>query len=31
MLRWIDGLDAGARWTETESTGRVRMLFVQKA
>ena len=30
MLRWAATLDAAARWTETESTGRVRLLFVQK-
>jgi len=30
MLAWVEGLDAAARWTETESTGRVRLLFVRK-
>ncbi len=30
MLRWVDGLDAQSRWTDTESTGRVRLLFVRK-
>ena len=30
MLRWAEPLDASARWTELESTGRVRLLFVRK-
>lgn len=30
MLRWVEGLDTAARWTETESTGRVRLLFAKK-
>jgi hypothetical protein len=30
MLRWADGLEAQKRWTELESTGRVRLLFVRK-
>jgi SAM-dependent methyltransferase len=30
MLRWAEKLEASARWTEVESTGRVRLLFVRK-
>jgi chemotaxis methyl-accepting protein methylase len=30
MLDWAEGLGASAAWTETERTGRVRMLFVRK-
>jgi hypothetical protein len=30
MMAWVDGLNSGAAWTETERTGRVRMLFVRK-
>ena len=30
MLRWAETLDAAARWTECERTGRVRLLFVKK-
>ena len=28
--RSAEALDAAERWTETESTGRVRLLFVRK-
>jgi extracellular factor (EF) 3-hydroxypalmitic acid methyl ester biosynthesis protein len=31
MMAWTDGLGAVKAWTETERTGRVRMLFAQKA
>ena len=27
---WADGLNSAAAWTETERTGRVRLLFVRK-
>jgi extracellular factor (EF) 3-hydroxypalmitic acid methyl ester biosynthesis protein len=30
MSRWTEGLQAAKFWTETDSTGRVRLLFVQK-
>jgi trans-aconitate methyltransferase len=30
MLRWVEGLDTAERWTETERTGRVRLLFARK-
>ena len=30
MVAWADGLHAARTWTETERTGRVRMLFVRK-
>jgi extracellular factor (EF) 3-hydroxypalmitic acid methyl ester biosynthesis protein len=30
MVEWADGLGASAAWTETERTGRVRMLFIRK-
>ncbi|HEY4986607.1 MAG TPA: PilZ domain-containing protein [Bradyrhizobium sp.] len=30
MMKWTEGLDAAQAWTETERTGRVRMLFVRK-
>lgn len=30
MLRWVEGLETAAHWTETERTGRVRLLFVRK-
>ena len=30
MIGWADGLNAARAWTETERTGRVRMLFVRK-
>jgi hypothetical protein len=30
MVAWADGLNAAKAWTETERTGRVRMLFVRK-
>ena len=30
MVAWADGLNAARAWTETERTGRVRMLFVRK-
>ncbi len=30
MLAWAEGLNAAQAWTETERTGRVRMLFVRK-
>ena len=30
MLAWTEGLDAAEAWTETESTDRVRLLFVRK-
>jgi hypothetical protein len=31
MLAWTAGLNAARAWTETERTGRVRILFVRKA
>lgn len=31
MLGWAEGLDKQSAWTETEATGRVRLLFVRKA
>ncbi|MEI9994405.1 MAG: class I SAM-dependent methyltransferase [Rhizomicrobium sp.] len=31
MTAWADGLNAAKAWTETERTGRVRMLFIRKA
>jgi len=30
MLDWVEGLDKESAWTETEATGRVRLLFVRK-
>ncbi|HJW42576.1 MAG TPA: PilZ domain-containing protein [Rhizomicrobium sp.] len=30
MLDWAAGLNAASAWTETERTGRVRMLFVRR-
>ena len=30
MIQWVDGLPGADAWTETERTGRVRMLFVRK-
>ncbi|MBV9904991.1 MAG: hypothetical protein JO346_10480 [Alphaproteobacteria bacterium] len=30
MVAWAKGLNAAKAWTETERTGRVRMLFVRK-
>src|SRR3954451_16142493 len=30
MLAWVEGLDFKRAWTETERTGRVRLLFVKK-
>lgn len=30
MVEWAEGLGASAAWTETERTGRVRILFVRK-
>ncbi|HXC54212.1 MAG TPA: class I SAM-dependent methyltransferase [Rhizomicrobium sp.] len=30
MVAWADGLNAARAWTETERTGRVRMLFIRK-
>jgi len=30
MMKWAEGLPAAKAWTETERTGRVRMLFVRK-
>lgn len=30
MLAWTDGLNAARAWTETDSTGRVRLLHIQK-
>jgi hypothetical protein len=30
MLRWVEGLDTAERWTETERTGRVRLLFARR-
>ena len=30
MIAWADGLNAAKAWTETERTGRVRMLFIRK-
>ena len=30
MRAWADGLDAKECWTETEKTGRVRLLFLRK-
>jgi len=30
MLRWVEGLDTAERRTETESTGRVRLLYARK-
>jgi hypothetical protein len=31
MMAWVDGLIASKAWTETDRTGRVRLLFVRKA
>jgi len=30
MLRWVEGLETAERWTETERTGRVRLLFARR-
>jgi len=30
MLAWTEGLAPARLWTETEQTGRVRLLFVRK-
>jgi SAM-dependent methyltransferase len=30
MMAWTEGMNAARAWTETESTGRVRLLFVEK-
>jgi hypothetical protein len=30
MIGWAEGLNAARAWTETERTGRVRMLFIRK-
>lgn len=30
MTAWAEGLNAAKAWTETERTGRVRMLFIRK-
>jgi hypothetical protein len=30
MLRWVENLEVAGRWTETERTGRVRLLFARK-
>lgn len=30
MLAWAEGLDAAAAWTDTETTGRVRLLYLRK-
>lgn len=30
MLGWAEGLDPAAAWTETESTGRVRLLYIRR-
>jgi trans-aconitate methyltransferase len=30
MLRWVEGLETAERWTETERTGRVRLLYARK-
>jgi trans-aconitate methyltransferase len=30
MIAWTEGLGAAQAWTETERTGRVRLLFVRK-
>jgi hypothetical protein len=30
MMAWAEGLNAATAWTETERTGRVRMLFIRK-
>jgi extracellular factor (EF) 3-hydroxypalmitic acid methyl ester biosynthesis protein len=30
MVAWADGLDAATAWTETEPTGRVRLLYIRK-
>jgi extracellular factor (EF) 3-hydroxypalmitic acid methyl ester biosynthesis protein len=30
MRGWADGLGAQEYWTETEKTGRVRLLFIRK-
>jgi extracellular factor (EF) 3-hydroxypalmitic acid methyl ester biosynthesis protein len=30
MLAWTEGLEPAMAWTETESTDRVRLLFVRK-
>ncbi|HEX9159257.1 MAG TPA: class I SAM-dependent methyltransferase, partial [Rhizomicrobium sp.] len=30
MLAWVEGLDPAGAWTDTETTGRVRLLYVRK-
>ena len=30
MLAWADGLNTAKRWTETDTTGRVRLLYLLK-
>ncbi len=30
MLAWTKGLEPAMAWTETESTERVRLLFIRK-
>jgi len=30
MLAWAEGLDPAGAWTDTETTGRVRLLYVRK-
>ena len=30
MLGWVEGLETAENWTETECTGRVRLLFARK-
>jgi chemotaxis methyl-accepting protein methylase len=30
MLTWAEGLDPAGAWTETERTGRVRLLYIRK-
>jgi hypothetical protein len=30
MLGWAEGMSDGRAWTETDPTGRVRLLFVRK-
>lgn len=30
MLSWAEGLDPAAAWTDTETTGRVRLLYLRK-
>jgi hypothetical protein len=30
MMAWTEGLDPAGAWTDTETTGRVRLLYVRK-